>query len=142
MPSQSKAQRGTIERVMHEFKEGELRTGRGKGPPVKSRKQAIAIGLQESGATNRQSPAKNKASLSRTKAKERQGKTAEAEKEGKRAQRHTIAKGESRARGGSRAGGRLSAEVTKAELYAQAKRRHIPGRSKMSKAQLQRALSH
>jgi len=147
MPSQSKSQRGTMERVMHEFKEGELRTGRGKGPKVKSRKQAIAIGLQESGSTNRQSPAKNKASLARTKSKERKGQTAEAEKEGKRAQSRTIAKGASRAkssssRGGSRSRSSRGAESTKAELYAQAKRRNIEGRSKMSKAQLQRALSH
>jgi hypothetical protein len=142
MPSQSKAQRGTMERVMHEYKEGELRTGRGKGPKVKSRKQAVAIGLQESGATNRESPAKNKANLQRTKSKERKGQTAEAEKEGKRAQRHTVAKGASRARGGSRAGGRLSAETTKAELYERAKKRNIEGRSTMSKAELQRALAH
>jgi hypothetical protein len=138
MPSQSKSQRGTMERVMHEFQEGELRTGSGKGPVVKSRKQAIAIGLQESGSTNRQSPAKNKASLARTKSKERKGQTAEAEKEGKRAQSRTIAKGESRAKSTTSRGG----ENTKAELYARAARRNIEGRSKMSKAQLQRALSH
>jgi len=29
---ESKEQRGTVERVMHEYKEGELRTGGGKGP--------------------------------------------------------------------------------------------------------------
>jgi Family of unknown function (DUF6496) len=35
-------------RVMHEFKHGELRSGRGgKGGKVKSRKQAIAIGLSK-----------------------------------------------------------------------------------------------
>lgn len=33
--------------VMHEFKEGELKSGSKKGPKVKSRKQAIAIGLSE-----------------------------------------------------------------------------------------------
>jgi len=131
-----------MERVMHEYKEGELRTGRGKGPKVKSRKQAVAIGLQESGATNRESPAKNRANLQRTKSKERKGQTAEAEKEGKRAQHRTVAKGESRARGGSRASGRSSGESTKAELYERAKKRNIEGRSTMSKAELQRALAH
>jgi len=41
---QSKEQKETIERVMHEFKHGELRI-RGTGPKVKSPKQAIAIAL-------------------------------------------------------------------------------------------------
>jgi hypothetical protein len=138
MPSQSKDQHGTVERVMHEYKEGELKTGRGKGPKVKSRKQAIAIALHESGSTNQQSPKQNKANLARTKSKERKGQTAEAEREGKGAQRRTIAKGASQARGNSRTG----AGTTRAELYDEAKKRDIPGRSKMSKAQLQRALAH
>lgn len=33
--------------VMHEFKEGELRSGSTKGPKVKNKKQAIAIALSE-----------------------------------------------------------------------------------------------
>jgi hypothetical protein len=153
MPSQSKEQRGTMERVMHEYKEGELRTGRGKGPKVKSRKQAIAIGLHESGATNQESAAKNKANLARSKSKERKGQTAEAEKEGKRAQGRTVAKGESRARGSSTSSRSTSSrsaasrssrsqEPTKAELYERAKKRKIEGRSKMSKEELERALAH
>lgn len=140
MPSQSKEQRGTVERVMHEFKEGELRTGRGEGPKVKNRKQAIAIALNESGASKYNSPAENKHNLKRTKSKEAKGETAEAEKEGKRAQSRTLAKGESRA-AGSRSRSR-SSEPSKADLYAQAKKRDIPGRSRMSKSELQRALSH
>lgn len=36
-----------IEKVMHEYKEGELHSGSKKGPKVKSRKQAIAIALSE-----------------------------------------------------------------------------------------------
>lgn len=32
---------------MHEFKKGKLHSGSKKGPKVKSRKQAIAIGLSE-----------------------------------------------------------------------------------------------
>lgn len=41
--------RGTrkIEKVMHEFKAGELTSGSKKGPKVTSRKQAIAIALSE-----------------------------------------------------------------------------------------------
>ena len=103
MATESKEQRGTVERVLHEFKQGELRTGRGKGPKVKDRKQAIAIALQESGSTNRQSPSRNKKSLSRTKGKERRGETAEAETEGKRAQERTVEKGETRASSGVQA---------------------------------------
>ena len=33
--------------VMHEFKHGQLHSGSSKGPVVKNRKQAIAIGLSE-----------------------------------------------------------------------------------------------
>lgn len=43
-PSASK----DVEREMHEFKKGTLKSGKGgKGGKVKSRKQAIAIGLSE-----------------------------------------------------------------------------------------------
>lgn len=37
-----------VEKVMHEFKEGKLKSGSKKGPKVKSRKQAVAIALSES----------------------------------------------------------------------------------------------
>lgn len=57
MPKQTKGQQATMERVMHEFKEGELETGAGK--KVKSRRQAVAIGLSEAGASNQQTPAQN-----------------------------------------------------------------------------------
>ena len=135
---ESSEQRGTVERVMHEYKEGELKTGRGKGPKVKSRKQAIAIALQESGATNRESPAKNKADLARTKGKERKGRTAEAESEGKGAQDRTIRKG------ADRNGIKRKSDTgdSKQALYARAKANHIRGRSSMTKAELQHALSH
>ena len=39
--------KGKVEKVMHEFKEGELHSGSKKGPEVHSRKQAIAIALSE-----------------------------------------------------------------------------------------------
>lgn len=39
--------KGKIEKVMHEYKEGELHSGSKKGPKVKGRKQAIAIALSE-----------------------------------------------------------------------------------------------
>jgi len=37
-----------VGKVMHEYKEGTLHSGKG-GPTVKSRKQAIAIALSEAG---------------------------------------------------------------------------------------------
>lgn len=36
-----------VERVMHEYKQGELHSGSKKGPKVKNPKQAIAIALSE-----------------------------------------------------------------------------------------------
>lgn len=63
------AQKGTIARVMHEFKEGELE--RNDGAPVTDRRQAIAIALREAGASNQESPAGNRSNFRRTRAKER-----------------------------------------------------------------------
>ena len=112
---QSKEQKETVGRVMHEFKHGELETSRGK--KVKNPKQAIAIGLHEAGASKYESKEKNRQNLKRTKARERRGAT---EKD--------------RAEHGNHR------EPTRAELYEEAKRRDIPGRSKMSKHELERAL--
>lgn len=36
-----------VEKVMHEFKQGDLHNGSKTGPVVKNRKQAIAIALSE-----------------------------------------------------------------------------------------------
>ena len=137
---QSKGQKATTERVMHEYKKGELESGR-SGQKVKSRKQAIAIALSESGSSNRKSPKKNRATLSNTKAKERTSRTAEAQKEGRSAQRRTLAKGASGAprRRSTGASGRVTGP-TKTELMERAKTRNIAGRSRMSKGELQRAL--
>lgn len=41
------AKGGKVEKVMREFKHGALHSGSKKGPVVKSRQQAIAIGLSE-----------------------------------------------------------------------------------------------
>jgi hypothetical protein len=111
----SKQQKETVGRVMHEFKHGELKASRGR--KVKNPKQAIAIGLREAGASKYESKQKNRENLKRTKARERHGETAKQQTE------------------------RSSAgEPTRSELYEQAKRRNIPGRSKMNKAELERAL--
>ncbi|MDD2307049.1 MAG: DUF6496 domain-containing protein [Prolixibacteraceae bacterium] len=48
MAKYSKKAQEKIEEVMHEFKHGELKSGKGgKGRVVKSREQAIAIGISE-----------------------------------------------------------------------------------------------
>jgi hypothetical protein len=110
--AQSKAQKDTVGRVMHEFKHGELE--RGRGGKVKNPKQAIAIALSEAGASNRQSPEEKRRTLKDTKGKERHGQTARARKE--------------------------QDGTTRAALYERAKKAGIPGRSHMDKAALQRAL--
>ena len=38
---------GKVEKVLHEYKEGDLHSGSKKGPMVRSRKQAVAIALSE-----------------------------------------------------------------------------------------------
>ena len=42
-----------MEKTMKEFKEGKLHSGSKHGPEVKSRKQAIAIGMSEAGLSNK-----------------------------------------------------------------------------------------
>ena len=110
---QTPAQRETVERVMHEFKHGELKTAHGKRK-VKNPKQAIAIALHEAGASKVRKPGGE------------QAQPAPNQGEG--------ARGEPPRRAEGRDGG----EKTKAELYEEAKKRDIPGRSKMNKQQLDR----
>ena len=51
MPKETESQKRTIERVMHEYKHGELKSGpEGRAGKVKSRRQAVAIALSEAGA--------------------------------------------------------------------------------------------
>ena len=57
-----------VARVMHEMKEGTLRSGR-SGKRVSSRKQAIAIGLSEARREGAKVPAKKGAKRRRTGAK-------------------------------------------------------------------------
>jgi len=115
MGKQSGSQRRTIGRVMHEWKHGELESSR--GGKVKSRRQAVAIALSEAGSSRDQSRSQNRRQLARTKTKERRGQTAQQQKEGRR-----------------------SIERTRVELYREAANRKIPGRSRMNRAELQRAL--
>jgi hypothetical protein len=84
MAKESMAQRRTTGRVMHEFKHGELKSGRrGKGGKVKSRRQAIAIALEEAGASKYESMGENKRNLRQSKRKEATGRTYQQEREGK-----------------------------------------------------------
>jgi hypothetical protein len=69
MPKETESQKRTIERVMHEYKQHELESGR--GGKVKSRRQAIAIALSEAGASNQQSASENRRNLQRARSKER-----------------------------------------------------------------------
>ncbi len=153
MPTTSPRQRKTTGRVMHEFKHGELKSGPGgKAGKVKSRKQAIAIALKESGASKHESERENKKNLAKTKRKEAHGETYQQEREGKshvgaRSRResssamggknatHRTSRGRKAARSRAHDGG-----ATKAQLYKRAKAQHIEGRSRMSKRQLENAL--
>ena len=81
---QSPRQRKTAGRVMHEYAHGELKRGRGgRGGKVKSRRQAIAVALKESGASKYESSSENRRNLARSKRKEAEGKTYQQEREGK-----------------------------------------------------------
>jgi Family of unknown function (DUF6496) len=119
---ETKPQKETVGRVMHEFKHGELRSGT-SGKTVKNPRQAIAIALSEAGASNQQSPEENKRHYRRTKAKEARGETAQAETEGPR----------------SRGSGARGAPTREA-LYREAREKRVAGRSKMSRDELERAV--
>ncbi len=150
MAKPSPRQREIEGRVMHEFKHGELRSGR--GGKVKSRRQAIAIALSEAGASRYESKKKNQRNLRRTERKEARGETAQQEKEGRSHRGASGRRESSRAMGGKNARtrtarGKKAARArardggpTKAALYRKAKARGIEGRSKMSKRQLENAL--
>jgi hypothetical protein len=108
--------------------------------------------LNEAGASKYESKKENRKNLAKTKRKEARGDTAQQVREGKSRVGARGRRESSRAMGGRNASrttarGRRAARArsrndgtTRAELYEQAKRRHIPGRSKMSKRQLENAL--
>ncbi len=52
-PKTKKGKADKMETVMHEFKKGALHSGSKAGPKVKSRKQAIAIAMNQSGQSRR-----------------------------------------------------------------------------------------
>jgi hypothetical protein len=62
MAKTSKKGQSKVKKVMHEYKHGELKSGKGgKGGKVKSRKQAIAIGLSEARKSGAKVPKKKSA---------------------------------------------------------------------------------
>ena len=134
---QSPGQKKTVARVMHEFKHGELKTARG-ARKVKNPKQAIAIALNEAGSSKYESDQKNAEHLRHTKAKERRGETYQDEKEGHRATKKTYQRATDKST--RRASQKRGDGKTRTELYAQARRRNIPNRSKMNKSELETAL--
>ena len=148
MAKQSRGQKKTMERVMHEFKHGELESRGGR--KVKSRRQAVAIGLSESGSSKYESKRKNERNLRRSKEKERKGETAMQEKEGKGAlhKLENSKRGPVRHRTGNRKRRsrravmiREKAELARArKRYAEAGRRAAAGRSKMTKAEVERVV--
>src|SRR5438105_2379094 len=63
MAKYGKKSQSAVKKTMHERKKGELRSGK-SGKKVKSRKQAIAIGLSKARRAGAKVPAKKKASKS------------------------------------------------------------------------------
>ncbi len=80
MAKETPGQSEVMDRVMHEYKHGELESG--SGAKVKSRKQAVAIALKEAGESKYETKSENRKTLAHTKAKEHAGKTAKQQKEG------------------------------------------------------------
>ncbi len=152
--AQSSRQKRVTGRVMHEFKHGELKSGRGgKAGKVKNRRQAIAIALQEAGASKYDSDKRNRRNLRRTEQKEAKGRTAQQEREGRshigarRKRESTKAMAGRNARKQTARGHRAAVARsrkadghTRQELYQRAKRQRVEGRSKMTKRQLENAL--
>jgi hypothetical protein len=117
MGSESPRQKKTIARVMLEFKQGKLESGSsgsgagGGGYRVRSPRQAIAIALSEAGASKNLTPPENRRRQERT--------------------QQAPAKPEDKGSG---------APQTHAQLMKQARAAGIPGRTRMTKSQLERAL--
>lgn len=63
-PRNTASQKEVVERVMHAFKQGDLRNS--DGQPVRNPRQAIAIALSESGSSDRVSPKRNSHALAHT----------------------------------------------------------------------------
>lgn len=108
MPRETGRQKKKIEKVLHEFKEGELKQKSGR--KVTDHKQAVAIALSEAGVSRQRKPGGASSQGQRKSDTKRRGKQADTSK-------------------------------TRAELYREATRRGIAGRSRMTKQELAKALA-
>jgi len=59
-PKTKEQKKKKVEKVMHEFKEGELRSGSKNGPVVTNPKQSLAIALSEAGESKKKKKKKKK----------------------------------------------------------------------------------
>ena len=109
---QTPAQKKTVTRVMHAFKHRDLR--RNDGVPVRDPKQAMAVALSEARASDRVDPETDRRNRARTRRKERSGPTPQA---------------------------LAGAYTTRAALNDEARRRNLPGRSRMGKDALLKPLT-
>jgi hypothetical protein len=91
-----------MEEVMHEYKEGDLKSSSGK--KVKSRKQAVAIGLSEARQEGDKVPPK-KTSKGSKKSSKKSKKTAKASKKGsKKSAKKSSKKSASKKKGAAKSG--------------------------------------
>ena len=76
MARYSKKAQEKVKETMHEYKQGKLKSGPGgKGGKVKSRKQAIAIGLSEARERGAKVPSKSASTKTRRKSTARKRKS-------------------------------------------------------------------
>ena len=61
-PRTKKAKRAAMKQTMDEWKSGKLHSGSKTGPKVTSQKQVVAIGLSQSGQSNRSGSGRRKSS--------------------------------------------------------------------------------
>ena len=103
MAKYSKGAQKKVERSMHEMKRGKLKSGR-SGKTVKSRKQAIAIGLSEAREAGAKVPAKKGAKKSGA----RKGAKKSGAKKGAKKRAGTAKRGGARKTGAKKSGARKS----------------------------------
>jgi hypothetical protein len=79
-----KAAGKSVKRAMHKRKSGTLKSGAGRHPKVKSREQAIAIGLSEAREKGAKVPRKRSSTRKKSSAKRSGAKRAAAKKGGRK----------------------------------------------------------
>lgn len=115
MAKETPAQKRKVKKVMHEFKEGKLKSGAGKKrPKVKSRRQAVAIALSEAkvppkpGTTRAKQAAKKKTTIRKTPTKRSVAKKTTRRTTAKKAPTRTVRKSPVRKRAGTKRAPRKS----------------------------------